>query len=279
MEEFGFKAEDAKQDGKHAWLPIKVPSHGHKAFYQERFPDGACSVRKLKIHEESILHTQGMDAVERIKLISQNCVRLPQNLTPDNLLSTDRVAILLYQRCFSYGRKYTFNVTCRCRAQTPTTIDMFKDLSYRSPDDVEADRAACNDLDFQHADPFTVILDDAGTEVDVRFMRGSDENEIVRRSKAVRGQRGDLGDPAYVFGIVQQIANVRAIPEWSSLPVGRKEIWVRELTGADRTRITMAVDERGNGYQYANRYCMPRVRRQIQIALPFDIEFFQPSTL
>lgn len=280
MANLELKLAEAVTEGSHAWIPIVLPSHGHPAFYGDAVPEGRVHIRKMTIHEESILHSQGLSTWDRINTIIRNCLRLPAALPPGRLLTTDRHGILLYQRVFSYGSRYNFTYRCQhCRKESRASVDLTRDLIYNSPDDVESTMASQNRLDFKHQDPFPVMLDDAQTTAHVRFCRADDETEIFRRSKALPRRANDPSDPSYVSSFVNLLSDVESVSGWATLPVGKKELWVRQLTGADRTRITEERDLRETTVNTAIQTTCSQCGGEATIALPFDVEFFQPTSL
>jgi hypothetical protein len=263
---------------QHAWIPAQLPSRGQ--LYGDKIPDGRISLRKITVDEEATLNTQGMDATARLNHIIRNCSLLPEGVSHDELLITDRMAILLGQRIHTFGPKYSFTFRCKhCGNANRTDLNMVAELDEITPDVVANRMAERGVVDFVNEEPFTVHLPDANADVRLRFLRGKDQNALLAKAKRMRMATNavGVGDPAYKIQVAMQIVEVVGRADLND-PF-KKEMWVGKLTGLDSATMRIAVEERETGIDtdlYINCKSCGTV---CDVPLPFDSDFFQPSRL
>jgi hypothetical protein len=251
-----------------------LPSRG--ALYEGKVPDGEVEVRKLTANEEALLLSSGSQGMDRMETVLQRCVRLPNEFPHDELLMTDRMASLLALRTITFGPHYSFDYRCRfCSQMQKAEIDILEDLEEQTPDSIAVKMLDKGHEDWQLHEPLTITLPDKGMIIDVRFLRGKDEQKIVKRSKRVAMQSVDVGDPSYLYRFALQIVRV----EGEEVDLGKKELFVRELTAKDTAAIRIAVDEVEPGIDLT---VYPECRNcgaVNEMMLPFTVEFFRPSRL
>jgi hypothetical protein len=244
-------------------------------------PGGEIQVRKLTAKEESILMNQGARGVERIAILLKNCTKLPSaKLTHDDLLITDRLAILLAMRTITFGPNYAFTFRCQfCGNTGKANVNIMDDLEERTPEKIAEDLLLKGKIesvnDFVLEEPFDVPLDDCGKVVSLRFLRGTDETRIVKRSKRMAMQSNDPSDPSYLYRIALQIVAI----DGESQNIATTEAFVRDLTAGDTARIRLAVDDTEPGIDLKVFPTCPSCGGENERMMPFDAEFFRPSVL
>lgn len=259
------------------WINLSLPSLG--VFYKKpnsdepAIPGGAVQIRRLTMGEIATLQSPGMDNLQRIAAIIAAACKIPNGFTADQLLLTDRQAILLYQRVITLGASYTFTYRCgACKSQTKWTTNILKDLVEVTPDELRPELDA-RGLTLQ--EPFDVKLPDEGVSVSCRFLRGKDESEIAKRAKRDKMQSLDQTDPSSIIRMALVIQSVNG-EAWDTR---RKEQMVRAMTAGDSLRLEYAVEERETGVDTTVYPVCTACGAEIPegVALPFDREFFRPS--
>lgn len=258
-----------------AWAPARLPSRG--ALYDGAIPDGNIEIRKLKTEEEAVLQSQGVDVLTRINRIISSCAKLPNKFDPKELLITDRMAVLLAQRLLTLGARYSFTYQCRfCRTTNKHATDLAEDLSEVTPEDVIHAMEDAGVEDFVYTEPFELSLPDCGKTVTFRFLRGKDEHAIFSRAKRARFQSADSKDPSHLYRLA---ASIVAVDGGEPMRSHDKDRFIRELELRDSRYIAIETDRRETGI---NTKLYPTCRTcsaDMEINLPFDGEFFQPTEL
>lgn len=253
------------------WTDVTLPSRGF--FYGDAVPDGKAQVRKLTMDEQAKLQSAGLDPVQRIAGIIRVACRLPRDFPADNLLITDRQALLLYQRVYTLGPSYTFTYRCPgCGKSVKHTTNILNDLEETTPAEA-ADALSRLDPPQELAEPFHVELPDAGVVVECRFLRGTDVSEVVKRAKQFRMASVDNSDPSAIIRLALVINAVNG----ERLDTRRKEQMVRGMTLGDSLRIEHATELRETGVDTTVRPSCSLCGFEAEIDMPFDATFFRPT--
>jgi len=254
---------DTKQVPATATSTIKLPSRG--VLYGGLIPDGAVEVRKLTVQEISILESQGSGGIERLNTVLRSCCRLPNpGIHHGQLLITDRMAILLALRTFTYGPLYNFQYKCMfCGSVCKSTVNIAEDLEEHEADD-------------ELKEPITVELKDSNSVVMLRFLRGDDEDKVAKYAKRVKMQSNDQGDPSSMHRIALQIV---ALNGDEKVELRRREDFVRGLTAADLIRLNKAVDEKEPGLDLTVFPDCSSCGSTNELNMPFTGEFFRPTNV
>ena len=244
-------------------------------------PDGLISIRKLTTREESVLLNQGARGMERIEVLLKNCVKLPSaKLALDDLLLTDRLAILLSLRTITFGPKYAFTFRCQfCGNTSKANVDILEDLDEMTPDVIGERLYAAGKLDspndFKLVEPFDVLLPDAMKTVALRFLRGTDETRIMKRTKRMALKSNDPSDPSYIYRLALQIVSV----DGEEQNIATTEMFVKNLTAGDSAQMRIAVDSMEPGIDMRVFPTCSGCGGENERVMPFDSEFFRPSDL
>lgn len=267
-----------EQPSEIGWIPAKLPSRG--ILYDNKIPDGVVQLRKLTAREESILAAQGSEGLERMDLIIKNCVKLPNGYAHMDLLMTDRMSLLLSLRSITFGTHYSFTYKCSfCNATHKAEIDIHEELDENTPESIamkmfEKELIESPD-DFALEEPIEVELPDCGKLLHVRFLRGSDESKIAKRSKRLRMQSNDPADESYIHRIALQIITIDG--ERDNLAM--HEMFVKRLTSLDTSTLRIKVDDLEPGIDLRVYPQCRSCNGVNEMAMPFGGEFFQPTTL
>lgn len=267
-----------------AWVNLTVPSQGF--FYKDntgrdRLADGLMQIRKLSFQELSNLQSQGVDVMQRISNIIRNASRfipLTNGATPllaDELLITDRMAVLFNQRVISFGSKYSFGWRCgACKQQSKFEIDIVKDMPEITATMVQ-DKLSQLEVPQELVEPFPVVLADAGSTVMCRLLRGKDELEIFKQAKRRKMTTLDPTDPSHVIRLALQIVTI----DGKQVDTREKEMFIRNMTAADSLRIEHATELRETGIDTKVTPICTSCGNEQEMEMPFDAEFFRPTRL
>jgi hypothetical protein len=244
-----------------AYQPLKLPSLGQ--FYDGKIPDGAAEVRYFTTKEEELLG-RGGDARIMINALLAACVRLPGNFPHDELLITDRMAALLAVRVLSYGSSYNFRFRCSaCGQQTSGTVDLLGDLTTKNPDPALTE-------------PIPLVLPITKIPVFARFLRGVDEEAIVKYAKRMKqASEAEGGDPSSIHRLARQMVKIGD----KDLPILEREVLIRDLPMADTVAFRNTMDDLESGIDLTVRPTCKMCSAENELQMPFDLEFFRPSSL
>jgi DNA-directed RNA polymerase subunit RPC12/RpoP len=230
-----------------------LPSLGK--FYGDRLPGGTVEVRKMTISELSILEQGHIDV--RMEEVIKRCSLLPDGLSPNELLSSDRMYLLFAIRSYSFSAQYMYDYKCpSCGARNDKVCDLLTDLTIKNPDE-------------NCVEPITVHLADAECSVDLRFLRGSDE-EAIRKAKLTQ-----LNTSEHILTLERQIIAKDGNP----LTAAEKAIFVRQLTAADVIRIKNRLEALESGMSTNVKPVCVKCSEETEMGLPIGREFFRPSNL
>jgi hypothetical protein len=255
---------------------VKLPSRG--ALYDGKIPDGVVQVRKLGASEESQLLSSGAQGLERIDAVLKNCVKLPNDYKHEDLLMTDRMALMLAMRTLTFGPQYTFDFKCRfCNTMQRTNppVNILEDLEETTPDTMQLKKIEKGIKDWMLREPFEVELEDEGTVVALRLLRGKDENRVVKRANRMMMQSVDGSDPSYLFRFAVQIVSIGG----EDKDIGHRELFVRKLSATDLARLRIATEENEPGIDLRVYPTCRGCGAANEMMLPFTAEFFRPTQL
>jgi hypothetical protein len=264
------------------WKEVRLPSWGRlylKDDGESQVPDGKIKIRKLMSNEDAILLSQGIEGLERLNKIIDNCTNLPNGFPPNQLLVTDRMAILLALRLFTFRTpNYRYDYRCtHCGGTSPATVDLIEDLPERNPETIAHELWQAGKIedpkDFVLKEPLEVELPDAGYTVTVRFLRGEDETKIRNMGNRVQMQSNDPSDPSYRYRLALQLVEINGEKENRQ----RREMFAQGMTSLDTTVLSNRVDEVEPGLDLKVYPHCGKCGGQSKMVMPFTAEFFRPS--
>ena len=240
------------------YVPVLLPSRG--LLYGDKVPDGRVNIRKLTVGEEIILQSTG--GTELVSALIQACVQLPNGFAHGDLLSSDRLALLIALRVHTFGSKYAYSYKCQsCGAANKAECDLSKDISQHTAED-------------SLAEPIDVRLEDEGKSVSLRFLRGKDEDAVIRMAKRTAMQSNDIGDPSMITRMALQLVKVDG-QDAGDLPT--RERFVRNLTMVDGADFRAALDDKEPSVDLGLTPECKACGSVNQMSLPFTLEFFRPT--
>lgn len=240
---------------------ITLPSRG--ALYEGPLKDngGQVVIRVMTAQEQAILFSQGSSEDRITKIIANTC-SLPKGFGVADLLTVDRMAILLAVRTYTFGPKYEFAYSCRyCKANQKHTCDIVQDLNEVLKDDL--------------AEPFEFKLPDSGKVLRMRFMRGFDEEAVQKYAKRMAMQSADASDPSALHRQARLIVDI----DGEKTDVVKREAFVKALTARDSVIIDNELDAREPGIDLTIYVECRKCQGLNDMKMPFELEFFRPSAL
>lgn len=239
--------------------PLQLPSRG--VLYGDKIPDGTVMVRKLTVGDEVLLQS-GVGGSDMVSQLIQACVKLPPGITHGELLTADRLSILIGLRVHTFGPKYTFAYRCQaCGAPQKADCNLGQEIKEKIADP-------------SLAEPVEVRLQDADCTVGLRFLRGKDEDMVSKITKRTALQSNDVGDPSMITRMAIQLLTIDG-KDAGDLPT--RERFIKELSMPDGLDFREALDSREPGVDLRVTPECKACGAVNETMLPFGLEFFRPS--
>jgi hypothetical protein len=211
---------------------IEIPSKNY--LYRDILKDndalqnGYLKIRPMTVNEEKILTTNRLVKTgQALDLIFSNCIKT--DIDPAEILSSDRVFIMLWLRKISYGEKYRFWV----QSQDPSNQSRFEweiDLNTIGV-------KSFNDPEIR--EPFTTKLP-SGYEITFRLPRGKDELEIIKMGNQPKGM--DSTDETIVKRLSSIIIEAK-LKDGKVIPPTQYDSFINSLITRDASAFREAIDE------------------------------------
>ena len=156
---------------------VIIPSHGY--LYRNVTQDldiienGSIKIRPMTVAEEKILATPRLvKSGQAIDMVFEACIK--SKIDPKELLSSDRVFLMLWLRSISYGNIYKFTLTSP-EPGNPVRFEYEVDLSNHPITEFN---------DETMTEPFEFTFPKCQYKVSFRLPRGKDEIEIMKMGNA-----------------------------------------------------------------------------------------------
>lgn len=241
---------------------IRIPSRG--VLYDGKLPQGAVQMRQMRSGEMARLQGQGGNVVAKIEAVVNACVKLPSELSSKDLLLSDHFFLMLALRTMTFGPKYNYKFRCQyCGSVERATVDIAKDLD---------EKPAADDL----VEPFEVTLKDAGCVAGCRLLRASDQDLVVKHTTRMKMSTADKSDPSFAYRLALALEERDGEP-FSDVLV--KQDFIKGLTAADTIRLERGISEKEPGVDIRVFPVCSACDAAAELTLPFDAEFFRPSSL
>jgi hypothetical protein len=160
------------------WEECVLPSNGLYYGWQ----DGTIFVRAMGQTAEKVLATQRLaQSGQSIDYLFRECVRFPEGFQPEDMLIGDRVFLLYFLRGITHGNMYEFAITCTnqdCQRISTHSYDLNElatTIQWADP--------ALGAEPFKITLPYLTKATGRDVYVGVRFLRGSDANDILNKRK------------------------------------------------------------------------------------------------
>lgn len=242
------------------YVPVPLPSRG--VFYDGKIPDGTVHIRKATVMEEcKIQAASSMHSV--LNTLISTCCKLPAGMSSGDLLITDRVAILIALRVYTFGPLYDYVYRCQsCGTSQKNTVDFSQDLTVQGPPD-------------DAVEPLLLRLTDADREIGVRQLRGKDEDIIAKSARKVRMANNDEADTSNLTRMALQVVSIDGEDVSDKRDV--KEKFISGLTMADAADLRDAVASLESGVDTTVNPICESCGNVNTLAIPVTLEFFRPS--
>lgn len=244
---------------------VEIPSHGYLYKDVTDDPDiidnGSLRIRPMTVHEEKILTTSRLvKSGQALDLIFQNCIK--SDIDPAELLSSDRVFIMLWLRSVSYGNVYKFNLICQNTA-CQKRFEYEVDLSEHPIKEIE---------DPEISEPFELTLPAMKYKIWFRLPRGKDEIEIIKMQN--KPKKIDDTDDSIVHRLSSILSKVED-PNGQELPSNQFQAFIESLVGRDASAIRKAIDEYDAGVEDIQGIQCPHCDYEFDTAIPITESFFR----
>ena len=244
---------------------VELPSHG--LLYKNATSDtditekGSIRVRPMTVNEEKILTTSRLvKSGQALDMIFRNCIK--SDIEPGELLSSDRVFIMLWLRSISYGNLYKFNITCPNNA-CGRRFEYEVDLSEHPIKEME---------DESISEPFQITLPVMKYTVHFRLPRGKDEVEIIKMQN--KPKKIDDTDDSIVHRLSSIMTKIED-PEGKEVPSNQYQRFVESLVGRDASAIRNLIDEVDAGVEDIEGIRCPYCDHEFDTPIPITENFFR----
>jgi hypothetical protein len=243
------------------WFPTQLPSLG--LYYDGKCPDGMVEITPWTTYqEEMIVRFSANDSYGLIdKLVAGN-VKLPNGLTQDDLLVTDRFYLLFQLRVLSLVPQYTFLHACpRCGTEHHESVDISK-LPPKSPKE-------------EDTEPFELALPRCKKTITLKLLRTADEKAMMRyEADKLKKDPSESGSPALRFKLARQIEKING----EAKVIQEKIDFVRSLNMLDYRVIQNCIEEHESGLNTEIITACPKSGCGYKDTweIPLQITFFRP---
>lgn len=264
-------ASPAPQAAKLGYAPVTLPSRGllygpdNPIVPSVEVPGGVLQMRKMRADESLRLGSQGGNPLEKIEAVVNACVQYPQGFSPQDLLLTDSLYLMLQLRTMTFGPDYEFTWRCRfCSSIEKGQANIVEDLDQTVDDDLR--------------EPVELDLKDASVRVGARFLRIRDRQALVKhtRREKMRSVAADDDPDSAAYRIALMLVSRNGSPFRDVL---EKQDFVSSLSAPDVIRFQRFMDDKESGVDLRVYTECSACSAPNEIALPFDADFFRPSNL
>jgi len=242
---------------------VEIPSHGY--LYKNVTTDadiierGSLRIRPMTVSEEKILTTSRLvRSGQALDLIFRNCIK--SDIDPGELLSSDRVYIMLWLRSISYGNIYKFWL----QSQDPANPGRFQ---------WEVDLQAHPIKEFDDAtiqEPFEVTLP-SGYKILFRLPRGKDELQIIKMNNAPKG--AEETDETIVKRLSSIIIKAYK-KDGVEIPAAQYDAFINSLVARDASAFRKEIDRIDCGIEDI-KVVDPRSGYTFETSIPITEDFFR----
>lgn len=180
-------------------------------------------------------------------LVSRLLEKSIKGVDVDNLLTMDKMFLLMKVREASYGDSYDFRINCpSCKTEIKTSLNLSQHLNMTQvPDDLD--------------DPRKITLPKLGVEVEVRFPRSKEEQF--------------LGDYEMSFkNLYRFVVSINGNPDPVFISKALKRMSIRDIK-----KIIMEVNKGDYGIDPRFIFECPECNYEDTLAVPMDVTFFSVS--
>jgi len=242
---------------------VEIPSHGYLYKNITSDPDiiekGCLRIRPMTVHEEKILTTPRLvRSGQALDLIFRNCIK--SDIDPGELLSSDRIFVMLWLRSISYGNIYKFWL----QSQDPANPGRFEwevDIKNHPIKEFTDDKIE---------EPFQVTLP-SGYKITFRLPRGKDELEIIKMNNQPKGAQET--DETIVKRLSSIIIEAKK-RDGTEIPKVHYDSFVNSLVAKDASAFRKEIEDIDCGIEDII-VTDPRSGYQFTTTIPITEDFFR----
>ncbi len=250
---------------------IELPSHGLLYHNITDDPDilekGGIRIRPMTVNEEKILSTTRLvKSGQALDMIFQNVIQSKGKngapLDASQLLSSDRVFIMLWLRSISYGNEYKFNIQCpSCQQRFEQAVDLsnhpVKEMDTTNPP----------------REPFTFTLPFANYTLTYRLPRGVDEIELIKMGNAAK--KVNQTDDSIVKRLHSLILKVEK--DGQEIPTHQIGAFVESMIGGDASAFRQELEKVDAGIEDIKDIACPSCGYEFDSPIPITENFFRST--
>ncbi len=171
------------------------------------------------------------------------------------------MALLFSLRTLTLDAAYNFEFRCaHCGAFNKRTADLKTDLAQQEP---------APDL----TEPIKVHLTNLNKDVEIRFLRGKDEEAVAKYAKRIKMTSSDVDDPSLPHRIAIMLQTV----DGEKMDILERERFVTNMPYGDLLDISAAVEAQEPGIDTEIVVDCSKCQSPSKVELAMNAEFFRRS--
>lgn len=268
------RAISADESELNPWIQVELPSRG---LYYDDVPDGIVHVKAMNFFTDKILATSHIaHSGESIDRIFKHCVKFPSDdFDSNNLLLGDRAYLLYVIRGITHGPIYEFMATC----SNPDCQATFSQ-EYNLNDLVVEDNITYGSI--AKREPVKVVLPhfsklyDTEFYVKVRFMRGYDLKNLMKKMKMKKRTRGKVSHKEMLDDTMEQNMSRLVVEAMGSDDKLKIKKLLNKMHARDSAEIREAIRQ-APGIDAEILVICPECDHEMRMELPITESFFRPT--
>ena len=244
---------------------IELPSHGilYKGATNDPviLEEGSIMIRPMTVHEEKIITTSRLiKSGQALDMVFANCIK--SSITPQELLSSDRIYLMLWLRSVSYGNKYKFNLQCpSCQSKFEYMVDL--------------DNHPITEMDDKEAvEPFEFVLPVSKYKVYFRLPRGKDEAEVMKLQN--QPKKIDAPDEDIMKRMSSVIMKIEQ-PDGVEIQKNIHDAFVDSMIGKDASLFRQELIKLDAGVEDITGISCPYCNNVFDTSIPITENFFRTT--
>lgn len=273
-----------------------LPSHGIPYMDRERnplLPGGHVRIRSMTGEEEAILNSAQFNDQAKLAKIIEACTSLARpdgrRFDPRDLLTTDRLILVLVIRAFSLGAVYRLPCACpKCEHEFTFDVDLLNTLDVqemprriteKGPDGEDAEKV----YEYDPVEGIECKLPATGHDLRLRLLTGRDEDFMAR--EATKGKNSKFllgnvkGDPSYYLRMMLAIRSINGQTFEHSAEKDMHALcqFVRALPVRDTAFMNKVYAKYDVGIPTSFKTNCPACGAEVVALLRMTSEFFRPE--
>ena len=243
---------------------VEIPSHGLLYKNITNDPDvlekGSIRIRPMTVNEEKILSTPRLvKSGQALDMVFQNCIKSSIDVT--NMLSSDRVFLMLWLRSISYGNMYKFTLQCN-------NPECKKKFEY----EVDLSTHPIKEISSEIVEPIEIELPVSKYHVFFRLPRGTDEVELIKLQNQTK--KLNEADDSIVKKLVSTVIKITDF-DGNPLPENLYEQFISSLVARDASVWRNKIEKMDGGIEDIKGIVCPHCEEEFESAIPITENFFR----